>query len=113
MLVMLVMSNRLQRLLKFLIDLTQSAFLVGRDITSNMRYHLALSARQAECGLPGWLLFSDLSKAYNSVNRDRAYPGCGPDLLLSLWHYIRHPHAIACGPARRCSSRAGQRPHAD
>jgi hypothetical protein len=68
-LVMLIMSNRLQRPLEFLIDITQSAFLVGRDISDNVRYHLALSARLEELGLPGWLLISDLAKAYDSVNR--------------------------------------------
>ena len=68
-LVMLVMSNRLQRPLEFLIDITQSSFLVGRDISDNVRYHLSLSARLQELGLPGWLLLSDLAKAYDSVNR--------------------------------------------
>jgi len=69
-LVMLVMSNRLQRPLEFLIDLTQSAFLVGRDISDNVRYHLSLAARLEELNLPSWLLLSDLAKAYDSVNRD-------------------------------------------
>ena len=69
-LVMLAMSNRLQRPLEFLVDLTQSAFLVGRDISDNVRYHLSLAARLQELNLPGWLLLSDLAKAYDSVNRD-------------------------------------------
>ena len=68
-LVMLVMSNRLQRPLDYLIDITQSAFLRGRDISDNLRYHLGLAARLHELGLPGWLLRSDLTKAYDSVDR--------------------------------------------
>ena len=68
-LVMLIMSNRLQRPLEFLVDLTQSAFLVGRDISDNVRYHLSLATRLREQGLPCWLLISDLAKAYDSVNR--------------------------------------------
>ena len=69
-LVLLVMSNRLQRPLDFLIDITQSAFLRGRDISDNVRYHLGLRARLQELGLPAWLLHSDLTKAYDSVDRN-------------------------------------------
>lgn len=68
-LVMLIMSNRLQRPLDYLIDITQSAFIAGRDISDNVRYHLGLTARLQELGLPGWLLHSDLTKAYDSVDR--------------------------------------------
>jgi hypothetical protein len=68
-LIMLVMSNRLQRPLEYLIDVTQSAFLVGRDICDNVRYHLCLVSRLQELGLPAWLLNSDIDKAYDSVDR--------------------------------------------
>lgn len=68
-LVMLVMANRLQLPLDYLIDITQSAFLRGRDICDNVRYNLGLAARLVELNLPGWLLHSDLTKAYDSVNR--------------------------------------------
>jgi hypothetical protein len=68
-LVMLVMANRLQLPLEYLIDISQSAFLRGRDICDNVRYNFGLAARLAELGLPGWLLHSDLTKAYDSVNR--------------------------------------------
>ena len=68
-LVMAVLTNRLQRPLDYLIDITQSAFLHGRDISNNVRYHLGLRARFEELGLPAWLLHSDLSKAYDTVNR--------------------------------------------
>jgi hypothetical protein len=40
MLLMLVMSSRLQRPLEFLIEVTQSAFLVGRDISDNVQGYL-------------------------------------------------------------------------
>ena len=68
-LVMLVMSNRLQRPLDYVIDITQSAFLRGRDISDNIRYHMGLAARLQELGLPGWLLHSDLTKAYDTADR--------------------------------------------
>ena len=68
-LIMHVMSNRLQRPLDYVIDITQSAFLKGRDISDNVRYHLGLASRLEELGLPGWLLHSDLTKAYDTVNR--------------------------------------------
>ena len=44
-LLMLIMSARLQRPLDYLIDISQSAFLSGRDIGDNVRYHLGLSSR--------------------------------------------------------------------
>jgi hypothetical protein len=68
-LVMLIMSNRLQRPLDYVIDIVQSAFLRGRDITDNIRYHLGLAARLQELGMPGWLLHSDLTKAYDTADR--------------------------------------------
>ena len=68
-LVMLIMANRLQMPLEYLIDITQSAFLRGRDICDNIRYNLGLAARLVELNIPGWLLNSDLTKAYDSVNR--------------------------------------------
>lgn len=68
-LAMLVMSGRLQRPLEYLIDITQSAFLVGRDISDNVRYAQGLVARLDELGLPAWMLQSDLTKAYDSVDR--------------------------------------------
>ena len=68
-LVMIILSNRMQRPLEYLIDITQSAFLEGRDITDNVRYHLGLAARLTELGLPAWLLPSDLNMAYDDVAR--------------------------------------------
>ena len=68
-LLMLIMSARLQRPLDYLVDISQSAFLTGRDIGDNVRYHLGLSSRLQDLGLPGWLLLSDLQKAYDSVDR--------------------------------------------
>ena len=68
-LVMYIISNRLNRPLDYVIDITQSAFLTGRDISDNIRFHLGLSARLQELGTPGWLLDSDLTKAYDSVDR--------------------------------------------
>ena len=68
-LIMLVIANRLQRPLDYVIDITQSAFLRGRDISDNVRYQLGLASRLRELGLPGWLLHTDLTKAYDTVDR--------------------------------------------
>lgn len=68
-LLMLIIAARLQRPLEYLIDISQSAFLAHRDISDNVKYAQGLNARLAELGLPGWLLMSDLHKAYDSVNR--------------------------------------------
>ena len=68
-LILLVMSNRLQRPLDYIIHITQSAFLKGRDISDNVRYHLGLASRLKQLGLPGWLLHSDLTKAYDTADR--------------------------------------------
>ena len=68
-LIMLVIANRLQRPLDYVIDITQSAFLRGRDISDNVRYQLGLARRLHELGLPGWLLHTDLTKAYDTVDR--------------------------------------------
>ena len=68
-LVMFIVSNRLNRPLDYVIDITQSAFLTGRDISDNVRYNLGLTARLRELGLPAWMLDSDLHKAYDSVSR--------------------------------------------
>lgn len=68
-LVLAVIANRLQRPLEYVINITQSAFLRGRDICDNIRYHFGLASRLRQLGLPGWLLHSDLTKAYDSVDR--------------------------------------------
>ncbi|GAX82199.1 hypothetical protein CEUSTIGMA_g9627.t1, partial [Chlamydomonas eustigma] len=47
----------------------QSAFIHGRDISDNVRYHQGLRARLKELGTPAHLLLSDLTKAYDSVDR--------------------------------------------
>ncbi|KAG1652388.1 hypothetical protein FOA52_009253 [Chlamydomonas sp. UWO 241] len=68
-LVMSIIANRLQVPLDYLIDIGQGAFIHGRDISDNVRYHLALAARFRDLGLPGWLVHSDLTRAYDTVNR--------------------------------------------
>ncbi|KAG1651702.1 hypothetical protein FOA52_009227, partial [Chlamydomonas sp. UWO 241] len=66
-LVMSIIANRLQVPLDFLIDIGQGAFIHGRDISHNVRYHLALAARFRDLGLPGWRVHSDLTKAYDTA----------------------------------------------
>lgn len=68
-LAMLILSARLQRPLEYIIDVTQTAFLLGRDISENIRYAQGLAARLEELGLPAWMLQTDLTKAYDSVQR--------------------------------------------
>ena len=68
-LIMSILSGRLQLPLDYLIDLAQSAFLRGRDISDNVRFHLHLAARIEELGVPAWLLLVDMKKADDSVAR--------------------------------------------
>ena len=68
-LVMLVIADRLQLPLDYLIDIAQSAFLRGRDINDNVRYNLGMASRREELGLPGCLMLSGLAKAYDRVDR--------------------------------------------
>ena len=68
-LVLMVMADRLQLPLDYLVDVTQSAYVLGRDISDNVRLHLGLRARLAELGLPAWLQLSDIRKAYDRVVR--------------------------------------------
>ena len=69
-LVMSIIANRLQVPLDYLVDIGQGAFIHGRDVSHNVRYHLALAARVRDLGLPGWLMHCDLTKAYDTVDRD-------------------------------------------
>ena len=68
-LVLIVMANRLQLPCDYLIDVCQSAYVLGRDISDNVRWHLGLTARLEELGLPGWLQCSDIKKAYDRTDR--------------------------------------------
>ena len=68
-LILMIMADRLQLPLDYLIDVTQSAYVLGRDISDNVRTHLGLKARLEELGLPAWLQLSDIRKAYDRVLR--------------------------------------------
>ena len=76
-LVMMVISARLKRPLDYLIDVMQSAFLRNRDISDNVRHHMALATRLRELGLPGYLVYSDQVKAYDTVHRQWLYRTMG------------------------------------
>ena len=68
-LLMRVCADRLLRPLDYLLDIFQAAFIPGRDVSDNVKYHLSLSARLNELGLPGALVATDLTKAYDHVDR--------------------------------------------
>jgi len=68
-LVMMILSARLKRPLDYLIDVMQSAFLRNRQITHNICHHLGLAARLRELGLPGYLVDTDQTKAYDKSHR--------------------------------------------
>ena len=91
-LVLLIMSSRLQLPLDYLIDIMQSAYIRGRDISDNVRYHLGLKARLEELGIPAWLLLSDFFKAYDSSQRrllfrSQCKMGLSPTGIV-LWNRI-------------------------
>ena len=65
----MILATRLQLPLDFLIDVMQSAYIHGRDISANVRWHLGLRARLEELGLPAWLQMSDIRKAYDRTDR--------------------------------------------
>ena len=69
-LVMQIIANRLDRPLDYVIDLTSTAFLSDRSISSNNLYNLGIVSRIRELGFPAWSLDSDLVKAYDSTSRE-------------------------------------------
>ena len=63
------LSNRLQPPLAYLVDVLQTAFLLGRWIGDNVLYHQALLEWLRQSQQPAALLFLDIEKAYDRVDR--------------------------------------------
>ncbi|KAJ9532902.1 hypothetical protein QJQ45_010995 [Haematococcus lacustris] len=54
--------------LDLLVSLSQSAFILGRDISDNVQFHLSLLEYLQQRGSPAWLLLLDLAGAYDNVS---------------------------------------------
>ncbi|KAJ9512291.1 hypothetical protein QJQ45_012924 [Haematococcus lacustris] len=62
------LEDRLQQPLDLLVSLSQSAFILGRDISDNVQFHLSLLEYLQQRGSPAWLLLLDLAGAYDNVS---------------------------------------------
>ncbi|KAJ9520734.1 hypothetical protein QJQ45_007590 [Haematococcus lacustris] len=62
------LEDRLQQPLDLLVPLSQSAFILGRDISDNVQFHLSLLEYLQQRGSPAWLLLLDLAGAYDNVS---------------------------------------------
>jgi hypothetical protein len=66
----MVLLERLQGLADHVVDISQGAFLQGRDISKNIQYHLGLLDFFKATQHPVWVILTDLEAAYDSANRD-------------------------------------------
>ncbi|KAJ9534914.1 hypothetical protein QJQ45_029577 [Haematococcus lacustris] len=61
-------EDRLQLPLDLLVSPSQSAFILGRDISDSVQFHLGLLEYLQHRGSPAWLLLLDLAGAYDNVS---------------------------------------------
>ncbi|KAJ9511114.1 hypothetical protein QJQ45_013190 [Haematococcus lacustris] len=61
-------EDRLQLPLDLLVSPSQSAFILGRDISDSVQFHLGLLEYLQQRGSPAWLLLLDLPGAYDNVS---------------------------------------------
>ncbi|KAJ9531018.1 hypothetical protein QJQ45_000983 [Haematococcus lacustris] len=61
-------EDRLQLPLDLLVSPSQSAFILGRDISDSVQFHLGLLEYLQQRGSPAWLLLLDLAGAYDNVS---------------------------------------------
>ncbi|KAJ9527530.1 hypothetical protein QJQ45_025738, partial [Haematococcus lacustris] len=61
-------EDRLQLPLDLLVSPSQSAFILGRDISDSVQFHLGLREYLQQRGSPAWLLLLDLAGAYDNVS---------------------------------------------
>ncbi|KAJ9524856.1 hypothetical protein QJQ45_003007 [Haematococcus lacustris] len=61
-------EDRLQLPLDLLVSPSQSAFILGRDISDSVPFHLGLLEYLQQRGSPAWLLLLDLAGAYDNVS---------------------------------------------
>ncbi|MGQ3168926.1 MAG: reverse transcriptase domain-containing protein, partial [Hydrogenophaga sp.] len=62
------LEDRLQLPLDLLVSSSQSAFILGRDISDSVQFHLSLLEYLLQRGSLAWLLLLDLSGAYDNVS---------------------------------------------
>ena len=63
-------ANRIKKVLKILIDSSQTGFIKGRYIGENIRLLFDIIEYTEEHDLPGILLFTDFEKAFDSINHE-------------------------------------------
>ncbi|KAJ9514956.1 hypothetical protein QJQ45_002764 [Haematococcus lacustris] len=61
-------EDRLQLPLDLLVSSSQSAFILGRNISDSVQFHLGLLEYLQQRGSPAWLLLLDLAGAYDNVS---------------------------------------------
>ncbi|KAJ9523155.1 hypothetical protein QJQ45_023956, partial [Haematococcus lacustris] len=61
-------EDRLELPLDLLVSPPQSAFILGRDISDSVQFHLGLLEYLQQRGSPAWLLLLDLAGAYDNVS---------------------------------------------
>ncbi|KAJ9516033.1 hypothetical protein QJQ45_024475, partial [Haematococcus lacustris] len=61
-------EDRLQMPLDLLVSPSQSAFILGKDISDSVQFHLGLLEYLQQRGSPAWLLLLDLAGAYDNVS---------------------------------------------
>ena len=63
-------ANRIKKVLKILIDSSQTGFIKGRYIGENIRLLFDIIEYTEEDNIPGILFFTDFEKAFDSINND-------------------------------------------
>ena len=92
-------ANRIKKVLKILIDSSQTGFIKGRYIGENIRLLFDIIEYTEEHDLPGILLFTDFEKAFDSINHEYIEQildvfNFGPD--IKSWVKLFYNNATSC-----------------
>ena len=92
-------ANRIKKVLKILIDSSQTGFIKGRYIGENIRLLFDTIECTEDHDLPGILLFTDFEKAFDSINHEYIEQildvfNFGPD--IKYWVKLFYNNATSC-----------------